>query len=244
MQIDNRHTVQTDFPLPPGMIAGYSTNDWGDMRKPQDRERFLQEFGVGPDSLVWQEQVHGVRVHAVVDANRGQTVRGVDALVAGKPSSGLPLVLSVHTADCVPVLLFDPVNQVIGAAHSGWRGTLGHITSASIASMAALGANIADIRVIIGPHIGSCCYAVAKDRIDAFAAEFPDSPDVCVMRDSRWYLDLGSAIRHDCLKAGIRGEHIEGAEALCTGHTDRFYSFRRTGPPLIGELIGIIGFSA
>lgn len=164
-------------------------------------------------------------------------------------ATGLPrqfneksIILSVHTADCVPLLAVDPVANVIAVAHAGWKGTVSHIGFKLIKKMELLGSKVQNIRVVIGPRIGGCCYEIDKKRADVFRNEFPGS-DVIEEKDGKLFADIGKANYLDLIASGIQLNHVDFHPSLCTYcMKDDFYSFRRSGKPLEGEIIGVIGF--
>ena len=113
-------------------LGGHVGDDPGDVAA--NRERLARELGVGGDRLVWMDQVHGTGV-AVVDGPVEGPLPGTDALVTRTPG----LVLCVLVADCVPVLLADPVAGVVAAVHAGREGVRRGVVPATLAAMARLG---------------------------------------------------------------------------------------------------------
>ena len=251
----------------PSIIHGFSTKQYGDMREKEKRKTFLSAFHTQEESLVWQEQVHGGGIHVVTENDRGKIIQGVDGLsycinkvchreerrdeaisiikIASPPKADRNdkvVVISVHTADCVPLLFYDPVSQMIGAAHAGWRGTVLHIGQKMVKTMEALGSKPCNIRVVIGPHICGKCYSVEKERADIFRKEF-NNRDVMREENGKYLIDIGIANYTDFITCGVDSAHIDFDQSLCTYCTnDEFYSFRRSGLPLEGEILGVIGF--
>jgi len=181
-------------------------------------------------------QVHSARVIRVSRSAAGTVLdeRGVplnggslpagDALVTD--AAGLTLV--VQTADCLPVLLVDPVRRVVAAIHSGWRGTAADICGAAVRRMAGdWGCDPADIRAAIGPGIQGCCYAVGDDLADRFAAQFYGS--VIRRVNGRAHLDLRACVAAALRLAGVPPEQTDAA-VLCTCCWGAlFHSYRRQG---------------
>ena len=112
------------------------------------------------------QQVHGTRIAVVTKKDQGKTISGVDGLVSKDISIG------VSFADCVPILAVDPEAKIIGTAHAGWKGTLHGIAQELILAMKNAGADVKNIYISIGPHIGMCCYNVGEDRAKAFQNKF------------------------------------------------------------------------
>jgi hypothetical protein len=186
-------------------------------------------------------QVHGAAVHAVdAPATAGGIRAEADALVSKTPG----VALAVVTADCVPILLADPVTGAVAAVHAGWRGTATDVAGAAVAALtreyAVAGA---DLVAAIGPSIGACCYDVGEELLEAFAAAGHDSAaraDWFARDDAgRLRLDLWTANRDLLVHAGLRPDRIHVA-GLCTRtHLDWFESYRADGPKA-GRLAAII----
>lgn len=222
-----------------GCVHGMTTRRHGDMREKGNRTVLLKPYGAGDDQLVRCEQVHGNSVGGVTDGDKGTKVPGVDGLVAdGSVFTG---VLGVLTADCVPVFLFDPSSFLIGIAHSGWKGTVGHITLSLLSQMEHRGADKKNIHVAIGHHIGPCCYSVSGDRASLFTKEFPDEKRVITQKNGRLFCDLGRCVYDDIKKFGIQNRHIDYSPVCTSCHDRQFYSFRKTTPETFGEMLSFIG---
>ena len=171
-----------------------------------------------------------------------ESVHRADTFITNEP--GVALVLSF--ADCTPILLYDPLEHVLGLAHGGWRGTARGIVLATVEAMAEhFGSRSANIYAGIGPAIGSCCYEITESVYQLFTGQlqFDDVPTREAYREpvceslvcSRLQLsdreslrlDLPETNRNQLLLAGLLPEHIEVA-SICTGcNTDRFFSHRR-----------------
>ena len=163
--------------------------------------------------VAWARQIHSARV---LPARGGECGEG-DALV-GRESG---LVLSIVTADCVPVLLAGPTG--IAAAHAGWRGIAAGVVGATVA---ALGDPPEECRAWIGPAIGPCCYETGQDVADQVVAA-SHSSIVVQGPAGRPHLDLQAAVRCQLQASGI---HKIQAVALCTRCEDgNLHSYRRDG---------------
>jgi YfiH family protein len=157
--------------------------------------------------------------------------------------------LSMRFADCVPILLHDPVRRAIGLAHAGWRGTVKNVAKSVVQAMVnSLGCSPDDITAVIGPAIGPCCYQVGEDVIQAAEAIFPqisasdNRAHLFSRRNGRHaYFDIWEANRRQLNEAGV-GQLV--VSRLCTAcHTDHFFSHRaergKTGR--FGVVIGYRG---
>lgn len=212
---------------------GYHVGDDSE-RVTVNRERVTAAFGVPLEQWVVGEQVHGRHVHLVTerDAGRGSrdhttAVPATDGLVTRVPG----LVLTACFADCVPVLFYDPVHRAVGLAHAGWRSTVQGTSLAVLEAMQeSFSTRPADCLVAIGPHIGSCCYQVGEDVVQALAAAFPHFwTRVVAVRNGRRYADLGETNSLALAAAGVPEGQITTA-GICTAcRHDLFYSYRAAG---------------
>jgi YfiH family protein len=203
----------------------------------ENRRRLATAFGADLGDFVFARQVHGASVRVVTDANRGSgafslddAIEGADALVTTSPR----VVLAILTADCVPIVLHDPVAGVLACVHAGWRGTVAGVTAAALAAMQRLGARPADVTAGIGPAIGADRYQVGPDVHEAVtrtfgpaAAEFtrpdPSAP-------GRWLLDLWAANRHALRQAGVPGPRIHTTDIPTGPVPGHFFSDRTARP--------------
>ena len=182
---------------------------------------FLRAGGFPPAaSAIRLRQVHGGDVHRA--GHRQASDAGLphaDAAVTDKPG----LVLTVQTADCVPVLLADMAAGVVAAAHVGWRGAVAGVLAHTMDAMRELGALPPNVAAAIGPAIGPCCFEVGPD----VAAPFGAMDRALVDRSGhRPHVDLPGAVAHLLAQAGVVPAAIRHS-GLCTRcRTDLFYSHR------------------
>ena len=200
-----------------------------------NRRRLAAGFGAEPGDFVFARQVHGAGVRIVGDADRGSGIRtqddavgDTDALVTTAPG----VVLAILTADCVPIVLHDPVAGVLACVHSGWRGTVARVAAAAVAAMAKLGGRPEDIVAGVGPAIDPARYQVGPEVHEAVAAAFGPAADEFSRRDPgasdrRWLLDLWAANRRVLTEAGLRAENIHVTDIPTGGD---FFSDRAERP--------------
>ncbi len=199
-----------------------------------NRRRVAAAVGLELSDLVFCSQPHGRAVAVVDPSHRGRgsqalddAIPGVDALVTGSPGVGLVVLV----ADCVPLVLYEPVANLVACVHAGWRGTVGRVAHAAVDAMAALGASPELIRAGIGPAVRADRYQVGEDVADAARACFPDRVDEVIRPDGsgRWRFDLFAASRRVLLEAGLVPENL----SLCTSGTGPgtpFFSHRTASP--------------
>jgi len=187
----------------------------------ENLRRIYAALGWDSERVVSGHQVHGDRVHRVSNDDAGKTIAATDALISDLPG----ILLMGRYADCVPILLFDPLRAAVGLAHAGWRGTVQGIVAKTVRAMASsYGSQPADLRAVIGPSIGPCCFEVGESVRDEFRQAFSDAQGEIVDADGR-YVNLWRANAIQLERCGVRAIDVAG---LCTScHVDRFYSHRR-----------------
>ena len=177
---------------------------------------------------VWQ--VHSADV-VVAESPRPADLahQKADIILTGNPS----VTLYMRFADCVPIMLYDPVRRAVGLVHAGWLGTVRGASRVAVEAMQNnFGSDPSDILAAIGPSIGPDHYQVGADVLERVAAAFgDDSRDLVHRRDGAAYLDLWAANRAQLERAGVTQIELAG---LCTAcHTEDWFSHRaehgRTG---------------
>lgn len=186
----------------------------------------LEDFFESNSHYIVATQTHSDIVYVVVEHNdkswRGESApEEADALITNLPNT----VLTILTADCVPILIYDPVCATIGAVHAGWRGTEQNIIGKTIQKMADIyGSVTSDIIVGIGPAIGKCCYEVDHD----VARHFMDYPDAVIKTtDDKYMIDLKQINRYQLVEAGVQDANIETSSICTSCQNDRFFSYRK-----------------
>ncbi|HBN08553.1 MAG TPA: peptidoglycan editing factor PgeF [Cyanobacteria bacterium UBA8530] len=180
---------------------------------------FFQEAGFSrlPVTI---KQIHGNEVVRV--DHEAEFLEG-DALITNK--AGIPV--AVMTADCVPILLNDPVRGAIAAIHAGWRGTEKKIVQATIARMGLeYGTLPKDLFAAIGPAIGPCCYEVGSEVFSELS-KLPGAEDCLSERSGKTYADLKKLNSHQLKEAGVTEISISDSCTRC--EKELFFSYRRDG---------------
>lgn len=181
--------------------------------------------------LITLHQIHSDRVMRV-DAGTppGRAGEG-DALVTNHPG----ILVGVRTADCVPILIVDPVRRAVAAVHAGWRGTAAGIACKTIERMRSeFGSEPGELLAAIGPAIGPCCYEVGPEVATQFAPLFPERQDL----GGRARIDLSEANRRQLISGGMQESRI-AVGAPCTSCTPTLHSYRRDRSS--GRMISAIG---
>ena len=197
----------------------------------ENYRRAARFLGVLPEDVVCTDQTHTANIRCVTEADRGKGVtvkkdyRDVDGLVTDRPG----IVLAVFSADCVPILFADPKKRVIGAAHSGWRGTAARIGAGMVDIMCnEYGCQAEDIRAAIGPSICGDCYEVSEDVAEQFATGFGDAVRPGAS-EGKYLLDLWRANEAILASAGLTREHIFVTDICTRCNADKLFSHRACG---------------
>jgi len=212
----------------------------------ENRRRFFGTFGIVASQVVRVRQVHGDGVltvdESLVSREGFPSVLldeqyEYDALITNLPK----LALVVSTADCLPILIHDPIRRAVAAVHAGWRSTARRIAGRAIEAMAAAyGTHPADCRVAIGPGIRRCCYEVDTAVTDTMTIGLPTWAEHAVAtRPGHFRLDLAGVNRAILQGAGVRPDRIADVR-LCTAcRTDLFFS-HRAERPRTGRMMNLI----
>ena len=201
-----------------------------------------------PFYVVQPHQVHGDVIREVTDPMTArEELEGVDALVTDVPG----VAISVRTADCIPVLLYDPVHGAVAAVHDGWRGTVLHLSRKVVDFMhERYGTDASDLKAVIGPGIGPNSFQVGQEVADEFRnAGFPmdkilmdcgpKAPTADNPMNGGLHIDLWKANRWLLEEAGVQPANIQVAGICTYKNNDRFFSARREGTKC-GRIINCI----
>lgn len=209
---------------------GYCGDDAADVAK--NREMLCGLLASEPVELVIPHQTHSTNVRVIDPAwldrsgeERASFLEDVDALVTDMTGC----CLCVSTADCIPVLLYDRVRQVVAAVHAGWRGTVARIVERTLSVMTEhYGVDTRNVIACIGPGISLEAFEVGEEVYEAFREAGFDM-DAVARKEAKWHIDLWEANRRQLLDKGVREENIEVA-GFCTYYNNEdFFSARRQG---------------
>ncbi|WP_081944364.1 peptidoglycan editing factor PgeF [Thalassospira australica] len=206
-----------------GLNVGFGSDDDAD-RVAENRARAASAFDTSADRLTTVYQVHGIDV-AVLDKplSRDEAPKA-DAMVTDRPN----VMLGILTADCTPVLFHDPVAGVIGACHSGWRGSYAGISASTVDAMVQLGARRENICGAVGPCIARASYEVDGTFRDTILKGPEGAEDLFdpSARDGHFMFDLPEYVRRRTIATGIASVELVARDTLA--EEDLFYSYRRT----------------
>jgi polyphenol oxidase len=244
--------------IPPVFRHGFTTRIGGVSAPPFDSLNLGRKWGDAADAVAENHrrllavsranvmycasQVHGTRILRIEAGADFATVAREQA--DGLASDAIGAALSVHVADCTPILMACPVTGACAALHAGWRGTVAGMAAWGVRTMSReFGCQPHDLRVALGPCIGACCFEVGPEVSAAFSAAMPDTREngvVLSVPGRKDRIDLRRFQRLELEAAGVRPEYID-ASADCTlcDPADRFFSYRRAGRAT-GQLVGFV----
>jgi len=246
----------------------------------ENREFFFRQLGVERYALASLRQVHSASVHQIrrrtsgeleyrCGRNRLPEQPGVaqpvgDALLTEEAG----ILLSVRTADCLPLLLVDPKHRAVAAVHAGWRGVLARLVEKAVGEMRRVyGSEPRSLLAVLGPSIRACCYEVGEEVLEAFQQGFPHtdrffrrvSQPLAAHPEGRpvsflsvqpphnnpvsrpsTHLDLAAVAQDQLLAAGLSPAHVAVVDFCTACRTDLFYSYRQEGSRT-GRMMAAIG---
>ena len=196
----------------------------------QNRSLLCLHLDISDERLIMPHQVHLTEMAVIDEAflqlsaeERLARLEGVDALMTDVAG----VCIGVSTADCIPVLLFDPVHQAGCAIHAGWRGTVQRIVEKAVAKMTAVyGTHPADLVAQIGPGTHLDSFEVGDEVYDAFARE-GFRMELISKKYEKWHIDLPECNRQQLLSAGVPASQIAVSPVCTFQQSDRFFSARR-----------------
>lgn len=213
-----------------GFNLGFRVND--NEESVRENYRLLaSDLGLEMSRIVLSKQTHtdNIRIVTEEDAGKGLTkqsdIEDTDGLVTN--ARGIALV--VFSADCVPILMYDPNEEVVAAVHAGWRGSVAGIAPKCAELMRSrFGSRADDIRVAIGPSIGKCCFEFGEEAVIYFDKKYYTKE-----LNGRFKVDLWEYNKNLLLRVGIKPENIDISGRCTMCESDKFYSYRahkeRTG---------------
>jgi YfiH family protein len=238
----------------PGMGAAEGNMGYGPPRDQEDawamRQRWCEAVGLDPTRVVTMSQMHGAEVIRVTaeDTGRGATpssasVGRADALITDAPNIAL---LTLH-ADCLPILIVDPIRPAVAAVHAGWRGTVAGVAVAAVRAMTdAFGSDPRELRAYLGAAIGGCCNEVGPEVTAAwrdYARDLGALAELAVSRPgAKEHFDGQRANALLLQHAGLLPEHVDVDWSCTRCEGDRWFSHRGQGPTTgrEGAFIGLV----
>lgn len=206
----------------------------------ENYRRLLEVLGLSSSDIYICRQVHGNRVR-VIRTDDEKTGYLPEAEYDAEITDRKNVVLTAVHADCVPLLFYDDVKKCIGAAHSGWRGTVSEVAYQTVRSMEReYGCEPGNIKVWIGPHICKSCFIVREDVYGEFSQKLPWSEEFFTpVGEGRYEADMGKIIRKTLENCGVISDNIKDMELCTSCNEGLFYSHRRDKGKT-GAMVGLI----
>ncbi len=196
-----------------------------------NRVKLCAALAINPARLVFPKQTHSATVRTInakffISGNeeRKLLLMETDALITNLKG----VCIAIKTADCVPVLLYDPKKSVLAAIHAGWRGTVQNIVSKTITKMVEeFGSQPSDLWAGIGPSVSSEVYEVGAEVWNQFDPEFYHSSNPA--QSDKRLLDIRSVNFRQMILSGVPPGQIEVTNICTYSDAKRFFSARRDG---------------
>ena len=234
--------------------GGYSQGNYGELSvnlfcgdEPEaiakNRRLLCKELAVAEDHLVMPHQVHDTGVSQIgktffllSEDIRKQVLEGIDALITNIKHT----CIGVSTADCIPIIIYDPEHHAAGVVHSGWRGTVANITGRVVTSMQmAYQSKPELLKAVIGPGISLKNFEVGDEVYEAFAdAGYP--MEQISQKQEKWHIDLFACCRLQLEATGIKTENIVESGICTYDNVEDFFSARKLGIASGRILTGIV----
>ena len=198
----------------------------GNVKK--NRELIAAALGMPDVEIKTVSQVHGDDIYVLREPDAAKPERGYDAIITELKR----VPIGVLTADCVPILIYNPRRAAIAAIHAGWAGTVKGIAGKAVSEMENhFGSMPEDLLASIGPSIGPCCYEIDSKVLEPLTDSMPDFAAELITnsRPGHWLLNLWKANRMILERAGLRPDRINVFGACTACNPEKFYSHRRSG---------------
>lgn len=179
-----------------------------------------------PEEKIYRvKQVHGKEVVIIKNqAYKKITLDEKDGLITNVKG----IALATYHADCVPIYFHDPIEEVVGLAHAGWKGSLSNIVNSMLEKMIeGFDSKVENIRVAIGPCICLACYEIGEDLVEKFSKKYPDNRDIFIKENGKTYLNLLKVNKINLLESGIKEKNIYYSDLCTSCNIDKLYSYRK-----------------
>ena len=202
-----------------GLNCGLGSDDKiKDVRK--NIEKVCQKIGCDKNNLILLDQIHSNHIHKIIKIPK-KKLKG-DSLITNKKG----IALGILTADCAPVFIYDPVNNLISALHAGWKGAYKKIVSTTLRKFKSNGSNFKNLIAVIGPCIGKENYEVRNDFLDKFINLDKSNKKFFKMKRDKIYFSLTDYIKEQLMKSGVKNIEIISKDTYKLNNN--FFSARRS----------------
>lgn len=203
-----------------------------DKKFEKNRKKIFKKIGIDYDDVISACLVHKTGVKNIKN-NKQKIIPKTDALVSRKKN----IFLSVTSADCVPILFYEPRAKIVGIAHAGWRGVVGKIAEKTIEKIVKLGGSAKNIRVAMGPGINKCHFDIGKNM----GKKFIPYLELIEKNGDKYFVELKEIIKKQLLHSGITEKNIENKNDCTFCNPKKFFSYRKEQEKNVGLMIILIG---
>jgi|GEM_PF-516266 len=222
------------------IVHGISTRAIGDMHQKHGHfqnasDKLAAGLGIASEQIVYMDQIHGKNIVWAGNNDAGKRIAACDGLLTREKN----LFLYVVSADCIPLLLYEPDHQIVGVIHAGWKGVARTIVVEAIRQIKEKGGKTKALQIYVGPSICGNCYEVGPDVADIFRALYPEETGRFLKstvrereyksrreKKKKFLLNLQEVITLQFTTAGVAREQIEDS-GMCTKENNTFFSHRR-----------------
>jgi YfiH family protein len=238
-ELGHAFTTRLDGKSPPPYLSNNIAFHVGDDEENvlANHRQLATHVGYRLETLVHMRQIHSDRVVIVDETHHFASPPECDALITDR--KGIPLM--VMSADCTPVLIYDPKIRVIAAVHAGRSGACTAIIPKTIATLEdAFGSDPSELIAVLGPSIHSCCYEISEHIAnECFDERFGFSVS---KRGNAYFLDINAIIKKQLEEHGVDAENIEVIPHCTSCENDLFFSYRADNKQT-GRMAGVIMIS-
>ena len=199
----------------------------------QNRNAYFEKININPKKVVSAEIVHGNNVSAVDADHSGKIITSADGLVTQNKN----IYLSITSADCLPIFLYEPEKEITGIIHAGWRSLDGNILTNALEHIIGFGGVPKNILTGIGPAICQNHYEVGPEA----AEKFTKYQEAVKREGDKIFLDLKKIAILQLTKAGIAENNIEISPECTFELPEKYFSARRDKPDEVETMIAVIG---
>jgi len=189
-----------------------------------NRRKFLDNLGVDYRKIICAKQIHASKIEYVKESDCGKGAVAIDTSIPDTDAlitSSTGVALTIFTADCLSIFIYDPVTKAIGLVHAGWRGTKGGIVKKTVLEMQKVfGTNPCDLQVGFGPAMRKCSYEVGPEFCDFFPGFVSKNKDKC-------YFDIIGANKKQLFFLGVKEGSIDDSSICTYCRNEEFFSYRK-----------------
>lgn len=184
----------------------------------------IKRYFNSPYSILKLKQIHSNKVYVFEDLGILPSHAQIEAdSVVTKIKY---LIIGISTADCVPILLSDEKNEIIAAIHAGWKSAITGIIENTVVEMVKIGADINEIKALIGPHLRLENFEVQKDFIKILRENNVDDSKFIVKKDNKLFFNITDFVKNTLKKQGIK--YIYDVDLDTYTNPELFFSYRRS----------------